>query len=824
MSRHTEVLGLADCRNCPLRGRTVVHGYSPGEEVDLVVVGEAPGSTETAKGYPFVGKAGDLLRHLLSRMDWDIARVHFTNVCLCQPPKNREPTAEEARCCDARLQAELDAVGAKHVLTLGNAAATSFLGTGKGITRRRGIVHEVDGRIILPTIHPAALLRDPSYWPDVQRDMERMRELIDGAPLSVDPPYENYGKVSPEELLHALEGVDLVALDVETTGLDPREDRLVTLGASWARGQGVVVEWSEMTPDHVRRLDALLRERRCSFHNAQFDLGFLNANGVHPRLWFDTMLAHYCLDERQGTHGLKRLAMDRYNAPDYEAETLGRSGFEDADVGKVEAIASRPREALYRYNCADTDYTFRLTEDLRLELERDDLLRVHDGILLPAVKHFVEFSRVGMRVDREYLESLGDAWRREMGEIEDLARTFPGAESLNLNSPKQVAEVLYDRLGLKPIPGSNPERLTQNEILDAISKIEGDDEAQEFWRTASSFTYRDLSARSTSAFVLYYLAQQHPLPRHLVRHRLLSKRYGSYYTGILKRLGSDGRLRPDYRLHGTVTGRLSSSNPNIHGIPRQETIRRIFVAEPGFVMVSADYAQAEIRMAASLSADPDLVNVLKSEDIHTEIAKVLYNMSDEDHEALGSDQRGARRRAAKTIAFGLIYGRSADSLATQLGVPRAEAETFIREFFRRMPRVREYIDRQHALVSKTYEVRSLYGRRRRFSLVADKRQAGEMKRQAVNMPIQSAVSDMTLLANIRTLDRLRDLGLETYPGPHIHDGFLFQVAESAEDVAVRVVTEAMQEDEERLRVPLAVEVKTGPSWGDLHLSEGLSRV
>ncbi len=811
------MLKLASCATCPLRGREVVHGYSPGAEVDLIIVGEAPGSTETAKGYPFVGRAGELLRHLLSSLDWDIKRVHFTNVCLCQPPGNREPTAEEARCCEARLHEEIRLVGARHILALGNAAATAFLGPGKGITRRRGIAREVmNGWVVLPTIHPAALLRDPSYWPDVQQDLERMRDLIAGAPLAIDPPYENYARVSPADLLLSLSHAETVALDVETTGLDPREDSLLTLGVSWARGQGVVVEWGDMTPEQIRELDSLLRERRCIFHNAQFDLRFLNANGVYPNLWFDTMLAHYCLDERQGTHGLKRLAIDRYNAPDYEEETLGRSGFEDADEGKVKAIVSSPRASLYKYNCADVDYTFRLASDLRRELIRDDLLKVHDEILIPAVRHFVEFNRVGMLVDREYLESLGESWRKEMREIEDLARGFPGAEGLNLNSPRQVAEVLYDRLGLRPIPGVNPDRLTQTEILDAISEVEGDDEAQEFWRTASSLTYRDLSSRSTSAFVLYYLAQQHPLPRYIVRHRLLSKRYGSYYTGILKRLGSDGRLRPDYRLHGTVTGRLSSSNPNIHGIPRQEAIRRIFIAEPGFVMVSADYAQAEIRMAASLSADPDLVEVLKSEDIHTEIAKVLYHMTDDEFARLDADTRGARRRAAKTIAFGLIYGRSADSLATQLGVPRAEAEEFIREFFRRMPRVQEYIVRQHEVVSKDHEVRSLYGRRRRFFLVADPRQRGEMLRQAVNMPIQSAVSDMTLLANMRTLDRLRDRGVETLPGPHIHDGFLFQIEDGAVDEAVSLVTATMQEDEERLGVPLVVEVKTGPSWGDLH--------
>lgn len=815
------MIKFAQCDDCPLRGSTVVPGRGPGAGglAKIIVVGEAPGREEEARGRPFVGRAGSLLRELASRVGWDLSVVHMTNACLCRPPRNREPTAEEIRACWPRLEAEVGIVDPEIVVTLGNASTTAFIGHGRGITKRRGVFRQVvvggRERWVLPTIHPAALLRDPGYARDVIFDLKRAWDVLAGkAPAAVQPPYENYAHVTPGELLEGIEAADIVALDIETTGLDSRTDRITTLGVSWARGQAVVVEWEDMRPEHVRRLDELLRQRRCVFHNASFDVEFLNAYGVHPNLWFDTMLANYCLDERQGAHSLKRLAAERYFWIDYEFDTLGRSGFEDTDVSKAKALATRPREDVYKYNCADADVTFRLAEDLLREMEAEGVRSVHDGILIPAVRHFIEFTRTGMLVDRDHLEELGAKWRAEMREIEEFAREVTGRSDLNLNSPKQLAEVLYDDLGLEPIPGRDPNSLTQAEILRAISGVQ-DEEAVEFWRTASSFTYRNMGSRSTSAFMLYYLAQQHELPRRLVTYRLISKRYGSYYQGILKRLGDDGRLRPRYRLHGTVTGRLSSSDPNIHGIPREAEIRNIFIAEPGMVMLSADYAQAEIRMAAALSKDEQLIELLRSEDIHAEIAKLIFRMSDADLAALDTDTKGARRRAAKTIAFGLIYGRSAASIATQLGVSRAEAEQFVAEFFNRMPKLRAYINRQRTEVTKSFEVKSIYGRRRRFYLVANKKQREEMQRQAVNMPIQSAVSDLTLLANLESIRRLRAAGIRTLPGPHIHDGFLLQVAEDRADEAAKIVEEAMREDEGKLGVPLLVDVKLGKRWGEL---------
>jgi DNA polymerase-1 len=320
--------------------------------------------------------------------------------------------------------------------------------------------------------------------------------------------------------------------------------------------------------------------------------------------------------------------------------------------------------------------------------------------------------------------------------------------------------------------------------------------------------------------MLFWLAQQHDYPRLMVKHRLLSKKYGTYYKGLKEALWSDGRMRPSIKLHGTVTGRQSSSGPNIHGTPRDDMIKDTYIADDGYVLLDADFPQAEMRMIGHIAGDKRFIEVLRERDIHVTVAKKLYRLTDEEWDDLDASEVGIRRRAAKTVGFGIIYGRGAKGLAPQLGVPVEEAQMYInRLFIEVMPGVYIWIQKQKERVLIDQEVRSIYDRKRRFPLIANRSQRSEIQRMAVNMPVQSSVSDMTTLAYIKSCAKFDKIGLPYKRYSQIHDDFKIQVMKDAVKEAAAIVKSTMENDLDfETEVPFGpVEVKSGRSWGSLAL-------
>jgi DNA polymerase I len=817
-----------NCSGCTLDPERLVPGHGC-QNPDIMFIGEAPGVEEVAQGIPFVGRAGKLLRSILSALEIDTSRVYYTNACLCRPPANRTPKAGEIHACHERLLDEIDEIRPRIIVALGNSALVSLLGGGPGITKRRGIYKSIPsswGSVgVIPSLHPAGILRSPDGFRDLADDIDLARRISGGEEPIVDPPYDEFvlvrSKSEFRNLIFRIQNVGgLVAIDLETEGLDPATGNILSMGLAWQDGSAWVLDWVGLISNSKKRHTELANAMAgipAVFHNSQFDLRWLLDNGITPRLEFDTMLAHYCTDERQGSHGLKRLAAQVFKAPEYDA---GLKPVSDQADGRKSSIIfsvqdweseSGFREDIMRYNAADAFYTIGLVRPLLEEMRQEGVERVHYDILIPAVRHFVRLEREGMLVDQKYLEELGSEWMKEISEIEERLRTYPGAEGVNLRSSKQVSEYLYDTLGLRKMPAGGDGMVRQEVVLQETSGI-NDDEAQEFWRTTQAKNIRE---RSTGTYMLYWLAQQHEFPRLLVRHRILTKQFGAYYDGYKRIMDETGRIRPRYRLHGTRTGRLSSTDPNIHGMPRRKQIKRIFIADPGFTLVSADYSQAEIRMVAHLANDDSLIRALGEADIHTAISKRLFNLTDEDLARMPEEERTIKRRAAKTIAFGMIYGRSAVSIAPQLGVSVREAEEYIESFFRMMPGVRAWIARQHALVMKEREVSTIFGRKRRFPFIADNHHAAEIRRQAVNFPVQSAVSDMTLMANMRIISELDKRGIQCRVWPHVHDGFYFQVESGWVDLAVYIAAEEMRRVPFDTRVPFTMEIQTGPNWGEL---------
>jgi len=817
---------FGDCSKCSLPKEKRVAGYGCRDSPQLMIVGEAPGAEEVAQGRPFVGRAGKLLREILTALHVDTSQIWYTNACCCRPPMNRTPKASDVAACKRRLISEIDEIQPRLVIALGNTAMSALLGGGAGITRRHGMYEDVEtpnGFIVgvIPTLHPAGILRMPDGFRDLADDLSFAIAVSKGEQEPVvQPPYDDFTIVNTTETLHQLldrlAESEEVAIDLETTGLDPRVGDILSCAFTFGDLETFVIDWFELSPKTRKILCAEMNDCKGVYHNGQFDVQWLWEKGAAVGIVADTMLAHYCLDERKGGHGLKRLATAYFQAPEYDAEV--RATLEDGRKAPL-ALSSHDWatdgglcERVMRYNGADSYYTMRLWQRLRTEMNEDDVTWVHDAILIPAVRHFIRLEMDGMLVDTDYLQQVGEEWMTEILSLEDKLRRYPGAETLNLRSSKQVQEFLFDTLGLETMPCDAEGGVSMETALEMTSGVQ-DEDAQEFWRT-SQFK-RGTKARSTGTYMLFWLAQQHEFPRLMVRHRILSKQYGAYHDGYVRLMDETNRIRPRYRLHGTRTGRLSSTDPNIHGMPRRKQIKRIFMADPGMTLIAPDYSQAEIRMVAHLADDDSLIAALKGQDIHYEISKKLFGMTDAQMKALSEEERSIKRRAAKTIAFGIIYGRSPPSIAPQMGVTKEVAEQYVQSFYRMMPKVREWIARQHALVIKQKEVSTIFGRKRRFPLVLDKRHAAEIRRQAVNFPVQSAVSDMCLMANMRIIARLDSEGIVCKVWPHVHDGFYFQVEDKSVDRAIKISVEELHDLPFETRVPFAVEIQAGKNWGEL---------
>jgi DNA polymerase-1 len=811
----------ASCSTCPFGKSHIVKGLTGNtDSPTLMIVTDKPASkhgaftVEPTPGRKKWTTAGQILIDLLAQEGFDLTDVAVTSDVCCKPPGASRMPKKIYDFCTSRLLNEIKEVNPKVVLLLGQEATLSALGPSTAnFSRRRGIPKNG----MIPTWHPNAVFGDPDLlWPDMQQDVHLACRIARGEEVTVEPPYDDYQKVmSLDDLDKAL--VDLaeaskVAIDLETDGFDFLEGQIRLLGLSWGVGHAVVIPWSllETNPDRMEVLGKILNRVECVFQNGQFDVPWLEHRGIHPNFAFDTLLAHFLLDERRTGHNLQAMAVKYCDAPDWKTQLGDRFG--------PGAYATIPFEDLVRYNGADVDYTYRLSEIFEEQLDEQGLGFANYNILVPAARHFTKLRMHGMLIHQERLESLGDDLREEISVLEARLRSFPGAGSLNFKSPSQLAEYLYDFLHLRPFGDCVPGKwfIAEKTVLAAIRSVD-DPEAQEFWRSKRGLQKHDLGfdPRSTEAYTLWWLAQQHEFPRTLLAYRKKIKQLDSYYERIKNNLWPDGRVRPVYRLWGAKTGRISSVDPAIHNLPRDDRIWDLFIPDPGHVIVYADYSQVELRIAAHMSQEKELIRMLNEGDVHAEVAKKMFNCYGADWDALPADVRKERRTAAKGVNFGVLYGRTAKGLAPQLGVTLEEAEQYIHAYYEGLPQLAQWIEKQKRLLRADREVRSLFGRKRRFPIALSETHMRELERQATNMPVQSTASDVTLLAHMRVVEKLENLGVDVKVWPHIHDSMSITVPEEFKDLAIETVIETMLDVPFKSDVVFDCEVKWGYSWGSM---------
>jgi len=425
------------------------------------------------------------------------------------------------------------------------------------------------------------------------------------------------------------------------------------------------------------------------------------------------------------------------------------------------------------------DYLQRLAPVLRQQVEQQGLAGVYEKIDLPLSGVLAEIERIGIRVDPKALETMSKTMEMEVRRLEKEIWTLAGTE-FNVNSPTQLAEVLFDKLNLQA-----PGRRSKAKV------------------------------RSTAADILEELANQHELPARVIEYREIAKLKSTYVDALPKLIHPEtGRLHTSFSQTGTATGRLSSSDPNLQNIPiRSELgreIRAAFVAEKGNLLLSADYSQIELRIMAHFSRDPVLVQAFRNgEDIHARTAQEVFGVGP-------LAQTADHRRAAKAINFGIIYGLSAFGLANQLGIEQREAAQFINAYFTRYRGVKEYLDTVLVETRKSGVAKTLFGRIRPISEInAPQMQLRNFaERTALNSPLQGTAADLIKMAMISIDQRIREKKLGTRMILQVHDELLFEVPTKEKDTVETLVREEMEGVYE-LAVPLVVEIGIGPNWRDL---------
>ena len=654
------------------------------------------------------------------------------------------------------------------------------------VARLTEIFTELEFRSLIPKLEDVADARAGAPVPAAQR-----------APVVAGPPALASARVldDPAQLAAVLAEVrraPLVAIDTETSALDPMRAELVGLSLAVAPDRSWYLPFAHLPPDGPlaggetpRNLPPLSSEALTPLrslladagvpkggHNVKFDWLVLRRAGVAlAGVRYDSMLASFVLDPGRRSHALDELARERLGM---EMQTYGGV----AGKGRAERpFAEVPLADAARYCCADSEMVLRLEAAFRPELEDHRLLPLLETIEMPLVPVLVDMEATGVLIDRVLLGEIGRGFAKELGALEQEIYRAAGGD-FNINSTPQLRTVLFDKLQLPVLKRTKTGASTDFEVLEQLA------------------------------------AMGHDVPRLMIEYRELSKLKSTYVDALPAFIHPEtGRVHTSYNQTGAATGRLSSSDPNLQNIPvrtpRGEAIRRAFVAPPGHLLLTADYSQIELRLLAHLSGDPAFVEAFeRGGDIHRQTAAVIFGVAENDVTA-------EMRARAKTINFGTIYGQGPFALSRQLGITQDEAKAFIQQYFERFSGVRRWLD---AIVEEARQrgyVETLFGRRRYITELKDKnfnvRAFGE--RTATNSPLQGSAADLIKIAMIRIHAALPAAGIKARMLLQVHDELVFEVPEGERATAAALVKREM-EGVTRLRVPLVVSVGAGKNWVD----------
>ncbi len=574
--------------------------------------------------------------------------------------------------------------------------------------------------------------------------------------------------------------------DLETTGLDPRDTQIVGIAFSWQTHEG----WFVLFPREKAAAKDVLEEFRAVLmqegvekigHNLKFDLSVLLAHGVEVRgPYFDSMLAHSLIDPDQ-RHGMDYLAESYLQYTPVPITAL--IGTEKDDLfsqSTMADVAAEDARKVADYAAEDADVTWQLAAKMRSELKEQQY--VFDTVECPLLPVLTKMENYGVKIDVQALREYGVELDKKAAELQNRIQDNAGGP-FNLNSPKQLGEVLFDRLKLidKPKKTATGQYQTNEQVLQSLMGL-------------------------------------HPIIQDILDYREVTKLNNTYVEALPHAVSRvTGRIHTTFHQLMAATGRMASSNPNLQNIPIRSDlgreIRKAFVpGEEGWVLMSADYSQIELRVMAALSGDKAMIEAFANGlDIHQATAARVY----------GVELDGVlpeMRRTAKMVNFGIIYGISAFGLSQRLGIPRGEAATIIENYFKQFPGVKRFMEKVVEDAKQCGYVETLTHRRRiiRDITSGNATVRGAAERVAMNTPIQGTAADMIKLAMIHVDAALTKAGLQTRMLLQVHDELLFEMPESEVEQARTIILEAMKNALPLEGVPVEVEAGTGLNWLQAH--------
>ena len=639
----------------------------------------------------------------------------------------------------------------------------------------------------------------PAFGKSVSKKQEQLSLFSPGAIASA-PPAKQEGEISVhvvdnagslDELVHRLNSAEVISFDTETTSTDQMRAELVGISLAVSPNEGWYIPVGH-DPALGRQLplEQVLQALRPPLvearipkvgHNLKYDFVMLARNGIRANpLTFDTMVAEWLTNPTSHNLGLKNLAWVRLDFRMTEITSLIGTGKKQISMAQV------PIENAAPYASMDAIAVIRLLPGLKAELTASSAMKLFEEIEMPLIQVLADMEMTGITLDIDFLKKMSAEMHSRMNEIE--AQVFDHiGERFNINSTQQLSNALFNRLKLSPPDGT---RRTE----------------------AGHF--------STSAEVLESLQGKHPVVDLLLEYRELSKLNSTYLDALPLQVNPyTGRVHTSYNQAGSVTGRIASSDPNLQNIPiRTELGRRVrqaFIAAESKTLLSVDYSQVELRIAAHMSKDEAMLAAFRADqDIHTATAAAILGVT---LDKVTKEQR----RNAKAINFGLLYGMSAYGLTRTSDLTLAEAEDFVEAYFKQFPGVKAYLDNMRRLAASQGYVETLLGRRRYFPGLksgGNPATRAREEREAINAPIQGSAADIMKIAMSRVASALKEAGLQGHILLQVHDELVLECPQNELKKTVKIVR-TMMENAYNLVIPLKTEARFGRDWGDLSVLE-----
>ena len=603
--------------------------------------------------------------------------------------------------------------------------------------------------------------------------------------VALEQPDKNYQTILTQTdldlLITTISNAELISFDLETTSITPLQADIVGLSFSVKANDGyyIPVEYPEKESKPGLTLDAVLEKLKPIFENEnnrfcgqniKYDALVLSRYGIHlGNIVFDTMIAEYMLHPEKNSYKMDYLSIDYLNYRMVPIDNLIGTGLHKKSMAEV------PLKDIAFYASEDADIAFQLAEILKDKLEKESLFEPYNDIEIPLIPVLTTIEKNGVYLNLDFLADLSRQFGEGLEKLTEKIHQMAGRE-FNINSPKQLGEILFDELELKPI-----------------------------------------RKRSTAVEVLAVLKNYHPLPEEVLKYRHLAKLKNTYVDAIPNYVNKEtGRVHTSLNQTIAATGRLSSTSPNFQNIPiRTETgreVRKAFVPQNSdWVILSADYSQVELRIMAHYSQEPELIKAFEeNSDIHSRTAALVNGIAEAE---VTPDQR----RSAKVVNFGIMYGAGPYRMSQELGISMADAKILIDNYFATYPGIRKYMDETISLARDRGYVETLYKRRRKTgNLDASNRNIVQAEeRVAINMPIQGTAADIIKIAMINIHNKMESENYQSKMILQIHDELLFECPKAEVDKLAAMVVEKM-EGAVSLSVPLKVDWNYGASWYEAH--------